>query len=154
RAGRAAPRGLKLATGRPAICVSTFDAAAHATALDERRGRNVLAAVDSRREEIFIQAFDQDLAALGPPMVLRPDDAAAQAPAGASLVAGDAAALLLAALQKAKRDALAARAAGATDAAVVAAIAAQRLLGAGALPPLRPLYLRQPDVTPQPRRNK
>ncbi|MGQ0676762.1 MAG: tRNA (adenosine(37)-N6)-threonylcarbamoyltransferase complex dimerization subunit type 1 TsaB, partial [Rhodospirillales bacterium] len=43
RAGLAAARGLKLATGLPAIGVSTFDAAAHATALVERRGRNVLA---------------------------------------------------------------------------------------------------------------
>jgi hypothetical protein len=39
---------------------------------------------------------------------------------------------------------------GATDSAVVAALAAAVLARGGALPPLRPLYLRPPDVTPPP----
>jgi tRNA threonylcarbamoyladenosine biosynthesis protein TsaB len=154
RAGLAVARGLALATGLKAIGVGTLAAAAHATAEAERRGRCVLAGIDSRRDEIFVQAFDDRLAAIGEPRVLTPRAAAAAAPAGALLVAGDAAAALRDALQAAGRDAAVSDGAGSTDAAVVAALAAEELGRGGALPPLRPLYLRPPDVTPQPPRRQ
>ena len=150
RTGLAAARGLALATGLKAVGVSTLDAAAHAVAADERRGRGVLAAIDSRRDEIFVQAFNESLAALAAPVVLTPAAAAACAPPGALAVAGDAAALLHAALRAAGRDAIVAKSAGPTDIAVVAALAEARLAQGGDLPALRPLYLRPPDVTPQP----
>ncbi len=150
RAGLAAARGLALATGLKAVGVSTLEAAAQAVTPDERRGKTVLAAIDSRREEIFVQAFSEDLAALAQPMVLTPGDAAAASPPGALIVAGDAGGALLAALRQAGRDAALAQSAGATDAAVVAAMAEALLARGDSLPPLRPLYLRPPDVTPQP----
>lgn len=150
RAGLAAARGLALATGLPAVGVSTLDAAVHAVTSDERRGRSVLVAIDSRREEIFVQAFGEDLAALAQPMVLTPGQAAAVAPQGALVVAGDAGASLIAALRQAGREAALATSAGATDPAVVAALAEARLALGNSLPPLSPLYLRPPDVTPQP----
>ena len=150
RAGLAAARGLALATGLKAVGVSTLAAAAHATALGERRGRTILAAIDSRRTEIFLQAFDQHLAALAAPVVLTPEDAAAASPSGALLLAGDGAAPVLAALQAKGRDAMPAASAGATDAAVVAMLAARQLAQSGEPPPLSPLYLRAPDITPQP----
>ena len=151
RVGLAAARGLRLATGIKTVGVSTLEAAAHAVTEDERRGRAVLAAIDSRRDEIFVQAFDGDLKPLGAPAVLTPGAAAAAAPRGALVLTGDAAQPLLAALGG--RNAKLARGAGAIDAAVVAALAAARL-GDKDLPPLRPLYLRPPDITPQPARRK
>jgi tRNA threonylcarbamoyladenosine biosynthesis protein TsaB len=150
RAGLAVARGLALATGLPAVGIDRFSAAAHAAGAAERRGRSVLAAIDSRREEIFVQGFDENLAPLGAPAVLTPRDAAAAAPPGALLIAGDAAGALCDALRAAKRDAVASAGIGATDSAVVAALAAAVLARGGALPPLRPLYLRPPDVTPPP----
>jgi tRNA threonylcarbamoyladenosine biosynthesis protein TsaB len=153
RAGLAAARGIALATGLPAAGIGAFDAAAHATASGERRGRSVLAAIDSRRAEIFVQVFDAGLTPLGAPLVLTPEEAASSPvlPAGALLLAGDAAPALLAALQARARDTVLAKRAGATDVAVVAALAEARLAAGDALP-LRPLYLRPPDVTPQPKR--
>jgi len=154
RAGLAAARGLALATGLPAVGIDRFAAAARMTNADERDGRSVLAAIDSRRDEIFVQAFDQRLAALGEPAVLTPRDAAAAAPPGALLIAGDAAAAVRDALQASDRDAAISVGAGPTDVAAVAALAAEELARGGTLAPLRPLYLRPPDTTPQPRRGR
>lgn len=153
RVGLAAARGLALATGLRAVGVSTFEAAAHAVTEEERRGRAVLAAIDSRRDEIFVQSFDASLAPLAGPATLAPDAAAAAAPDGALVLTGDATAPLVAALAARGRKTMVARGAGAIDAAIVAALAAARL-GEKDLPALRPLYLRPPDTTPQPARRK
>jgi tRNA threonylcarbamoyladenosine biosynthesis protein TsaB len=140
RIGLAAARAMALASGRPLVGVTTFEAFAHALPPSLRAGRSVLVAVESRRTELFVQAFDPDLAPAGPPQVAAPDRVVL--PDGPLLVAGDGA--------RRMADPLAAHAAAriepqaAPDAAVVARIAATRE-PAGSMP--RPLYLRAPDVT-------
>ena len=61
RVGLATARGLALATGRPLVGVTTFEAIAHALPLESRRGRSLLVAVDSRRTELFLRLFDATL---------------------------------------------------------------------------------------------
>lgn len=141
RIGLATARALALAAGKPLAGIATPEAVAAAIPAAEREGRMVLVAVDSRRDELWLQAFDAGLTPLGAPAALRPDQAG-DLVAGPVVVAGDAAALVLPHLH----DAVAASSAGAPDAAFVAALAARRWPAGTALPP-EPLYLRPADVT-------
>jgi len=142
RISLAAARGFALAAGLPVIGLTTFEALAHAVPEAERRGRTVLAAVDSRRAEPFLQLFTGELVPLGEPALLLPDAVPGWLPAGPLLVVGDGA-LLLRPVLEGREDVAFASGPGLPDAAVVAALGARRAEG---LPP-QPLYLRPPDVT-------
>lgn len=150
RAGLAAARGLALATGLRAVGVTTFDAAAHRVGADERLGRSVLVAIDTRRDDLFVRIYDEHLAPTGPGSLATVREAAAAAPAGALVLAGDATAALAAALAAERGDAIVARTAGAIDAVAVAELAAERLATGKEPEPLTPIYLRAPEITPAP----
>lgn len=145
RVGLATARGLALATGRPLVGVTTFEAIGHA--LGPRPGcrRSVLVVVESRRAELFLQLFDAGLTPRGEPRLLSPEACARWLPAGPLLVAGCGAAALGPVLVG-RPDVAFAEGPGLPDAAAVAALAATRTPEAGALPP-RPFYLRAPDAT-------
>lgn len=140
RIGLSTARALALATARPLAGIATPDVVAAAVPPELRAGRAVLVALDSRRSELWLQAFDADLAPLGPPAALLPEQAA-DLVAGPVVVAGDAALLVLPHLP----GALVADTCGSPDAAFVAVLAAARW-PARTLPP-EPLYLRPADVT-------
>jgi tRNA threonylcarbamoyladenosine biosynthesis protein TsaB len=152
RIGLAAARGLALATGRPALGITSFEAVAHGLAPAWRQGRTLVVVIESRRAELFLQGFDPLARALAPPLMLTPEAAVAGLPPGPLLLAGDGAHRLRPLL--ATREALVwADAEGdpsGVDARVVARLGGERPLAA-ALPP-RPLYLRAPDVTLAPTR--
>jgi tRNA threonylcarbamoyladenosine biosynthesis protein TsaB len=146
RIGLAALRGLALATGRPMLGVTSLEAVARATSAEERAGRLLLVALESKRADLYAQAFDADLAQLGEPLALEPR-ALAERFAGANLLlAGDAAHRLEGALLAAGCGLLRATSPALPDAAIVAVIAAERASEASHHPP-SPLYLRPPDVT-------
>nr|WP_209767752.1 tRNA (adenosine(37)-N6)-threonylcarbamoyltransferase complex dimerization subunit type 1 TsaB [Azospirillum rugosum] len=146
RIALAAARGFALAAGLPVVGITTFDAVAHGLPEEERQGRAVLVAVDSRRAEPFLQLFTPSLEPLGEPAM--PDPAAVPAwlagllPDGPLLVAGDGAGLLRPLLEG-RPDTAFAAGPGTPDAAVVAALGAARAVGL----PVQPFYLRPPDVT-------
>ena len=81
RVGVSAARGLALALGVPSTGVSTLHALAQA-ALDEKPGRSVMAAIDARRDELYVATFDADGRPLTSPAVLLLADAAALAAPG------------------------------------------------------------------------
>lgn len=138
RIGLSAARGIALAAGIPALGVTSLEALAHGTTPDERAGRVVLAAIDTKRGDLYVQAFDDALAPLTGPAVATPEAALAAAGGRPVLVAGDGA------LAGADR----AAAPPWPDARVVAALAAERMPAQGAAPPPspRPLYLREPEA--------
>lgn len=154
RIGLAAARGIALASGLPLVGVTSFEAVAHGVPSAERSGCPLLVALESRREDVFVQSFDSELNPLDEPRAVRPADL--DLPEGPWLVAGDAAARLAAALGARDGGMPAglrmAAGPGLPDAAHVARLVALRgLAGAGAGPP-QPLYIRPPDVTlPAPR---
>ena len=149
RIGLATARGLALARGLPLIGVSSFEVAAAAACPGERRGRCVLAVLESKRDELFYQLFDGDLAELGPPAEIAPDSLSMALPLEPLVVTGDAAARAAAVLEAAGRsDVLLAAAAGPGDAALLAARATLRDPTVAGQTPVRPVYLRPPDVTP------
>jgi tRNA threonylcarbamoyladenosine biosynthesis protein TsaB len=139
RAGLATARGLALATGLPLIGITTLEALAAAVPAAEREGRRLVAALDSKRAEIYLQSFAADLARLDSPVASRPEAYAATiAPETRVVVAGDAA--------EAMREVLAARGCAVTlassgpapDPVVIAVLAATRPVPA--IPPA-PLYV-------------
>jgi tRNA threonylcarbamoyladenosine biosynthesis protein TsaB len=145
RIGIAAARGLSLASGVPALGISSFIAAAAQAPAAERRGRPLLVALDSRRAEFFVEMLGADDVPLAPGALLLPAELAPRLPNEPLLVAGDAAAALTAAL--ARPDLAVASGAGAIDAADVARLAARAWRPGWRPPPPAPLYLRAPDTT-------
>jgi tRNA threonylcarbamoyladenosine biosynthesis protein TsaB len=146
RVGLAAARGLALASGLPILGITAFDALAAAVAPAERTGRTLLAAIDSRRDDLFVQGFAAGCSPLAAPAAVTPDQLAAIAPPGALILAGDGAERAAASLASAGHSAILA-AARLPDAADVATVALARWQpGERPAPPL-PLYLRAPDAT-------
>jgi tRNA threonylcarbamoyladenosine biosynthesis protein TsaB len=145
RIGIAAARGLSLASGVPALGITSFAAAAAQAPAEERRGRPLLVALDSRRAEFFVQMFGENDVPLEPGALLASAELAARLPNEPLLIAGDAAAALAAALQR--PDFSVASRAGAVDAGDVARLAALAWRPGSRPPPPAPLYLRAPDTT-------
>jgi tRNA threonylcarbamoyladenosine biosynthesis protein TsaB len=156
RIGLAAARGIALAAGKPCAGVTTLEVLAAVCANDSDA---VLAAVESRRADLFVQAFDvsgtvgplsERLTSLGKAESLSPEGlpefvrAASLAPG--FILAGDGA---LRAREALARSGIAAEICEGTtspDPALVAALAAERH-GRGSALALKPFYLRPPDVT-------
>ena len=144
RAGLAVARGIVLATGVPAVAVTTLETVAAATARADRRGRQVLVAIDSKRSEPYLQIFDETLAPVTEAVACAVEDFVTLQRRGMPLlVAGDAGPPVVEALRRVGRDVAAAPGPTQPDAAVVAALAAERAPVDG---PLRPVYLHAPAV--------
>ena len=159
RVGIATMQGLAMATGKPLIGVSAFDALAAAGAAATRDQPDVPGAraaererivtwVDAWRGEVFAAVY-QDGRELGAPTVARPDDLLSRLKGHVTLFTGDGVALhqerIRAALGKAARF---------TDpaapllASVIAALALDTFRAGQRPPPhaIRPLYLRRSDA--------
>lgn len=149
RIGLAAARGLALAGGLDCLGISTLDAVAAGVGASEGDGARVLAAIDSKRGDIYAQVFS-GAQPVTEAQAVQPENLADYLNAGKKdgpvVVVGDAAARAVAALGAAGVTAVASVAPSAPDARTVAAMAAARWpaeIPAGAL---RPLYLRPPDA--------
>ena len=149
RIGLAAARGLALASGLPLAGITTLEALARAVPASARRGRRVVAALDARRDEVYLQVFGPRLAPLGPPSAVPRSEVGQVVPEGPLVLAGNGAPLVREALGGRANEALVAEEAELPDAAFVAEAAAIRYKAGGEA--LRrevpgPLYLRAPDA--------
>jgi tRNA threonylcarbamoyladenosine biosynthesis protein TsaB len=138
----ATARGLALATGVPSVGVSRLAAIAARFPLERREGRGLLVALDTRRDDFFLQLFTDSV---GDPHLASAEMAAAALPDIPLLLAGDAAPRLAAALHG--RDITIAGEFDFPCAEEVARLGAILSRGGGTLGPPRPLYLRAPDTT-------
>ena len=151
RIGLAAARGMALAGDLACFGVTTLYAVAAGVSETERQKANVLVVLDSKRAEVYAQAFRSDLLPLSEAQALMPADLAAlmangEGDADRVLVAGDGAGQVIQALKDKGIEAVLSTAPGVPDAATVAAIAAERWSSDQPAEPLRPLYLRPPDA--------
>ena len=151
RIGLAAARGMALAGDLACFGVTTLDAVAAGVSETERQKANVLVVLDSKRAEVYAQAFRSDLRPLSEAQAIMPADLAAltangEGDANRVLVAGDGAGQVIQALKDKGIEAVLSTAPGVPDAATVAAIAAERWSPDQPAEPLRPLYLRPPDA--------
>ena len=145
RIGIATAQGLALATGVPALGLGSFETVAAAVPAGLLEGRALLVAIESRREELYLQAFDSARAPLGAGALVAADDWRSVAPAGPLVLAGDGAARLGPALPS--RDAVTAPGPGTADAGALARLASERWRQGLRTARLEPLYLHAPDVT-------
>jgi len=143
----AAARGLALATGADTVTTSGLHLMA-LEAADQLRGEiapeaGLVAAVDARRDEVYVQRFDATGNPLGQPRVVALTHVDDFLVARGTIVVGSGAALVAAAAQRYTCRAMLAEIV--PDARRLASIAA------GLVPVIkaRPLYLRPPDARPQ-----
>jgi len=145
RVGVSAARGIAVAAGKPAVGLTTLAAyAAPYIAADDETP--LLAAIDARNEQVYMQLFGTGGRPLTQPRLAPLRDAVRAATSGPARIVGSAAAMLAAAWPANEpRPAVvdAARAPVIDWVAHLGAAAAQAL----ALP--KPLYLRAPDARPQ-----
>ncbi len=151
RIGLATARGLALASGIPIRGVTTLEVVARGVPENERVGHAVLALIDSKRDDIFAQLFQNDHSAVGGPVALAPAEIPAYCRAGnqqdqSLVLAGDAAHRMMAhGFADAEISAVLSSSLH-PQATVVAEIAAESgMPGPDELPP-SPTYLRPPDV--------
>jgi tRNA threonylcarbamoyladenosine biosynthesis protein TsaB len=143
RIGLAAARGLALASGVPAMGVTSFAAVAAGVPPALAEAGSLVVALESKRREIFVQRIAADGGPAGDAAHVRPADLGDWVPPGPLVLAGDAAARAAAAL--AGREIRLAPGPGVPDPADIARVAL-RAWRPGTPPP-RPLYLRAPDTT-------
>lgn len=153
RTGLAAARGLALALGLPLVAVTTLEAvaaaAARAAAKAEEAAPAILAAIETRRADLYVQGFSAALQPLDEPRAQSPAEAAALAGTRPTALAGDGAGRVLEAWQANPAGVAPAIASAAgPDAAIVAEIAAGRGLAPSRMGETRiaPLYLHPPEA--------
>ncbi|HEV7317127.1 MAG TPA: tRNA (adenosine(37)-N6)-threonylcarbamoyltransferase complex dimerization subunit type 1 TsaB [Ensifer sp.] len=137
RVGVAAARGLALALGKPAVGVSTLAVLAEGLRATEP-GKAVLVAIDAKRDEVYVQAFDAAGHSLADAEALAVERARERFAGFDGIIGGSGAHLVAADMP-----------ANPSELIDVAALAK---LGAAADPASakpRPLYLRGPDAKPQ-----
>ncbi|MDL2404640.1 tRNA (adenosine(37)-N6)-threonylcarbamoyltransferase complex dimerization subunit type 1 TsaB [Rhizobium calliandrae] len=136
RIGVAAARGFALSLNVPAVGVTTLEVMA-AAARETNPGKSVLAAIDAKREEIYLQSFDVDGHSLDEPRAVTIDEARAIADAFDGVPTGSAVARLSGSPPSARPDAF--------PIATVARLGAAKSVSEKP----KPLYLRGPDARPQ-----
>jgi tRNA threonylcarbamoyl adenosine modification protein YeaZ len=145
RVGIAAARGIALAAGKPAIGLSTL--AAFATPLiAEDDTTHVVAAIDARHDNVYLQVFGIGGRTLVAPRVATIRDAVRAAITGPVRIIGSAARQVAAAWPKGAEPPLQVEHRSAPDIDWVARLGAAAAEGYG---PPKPLYLRAPDAQPQ-----
>jgi tRNA threonylcarbamoyladenosine biosynthesis protein TsaB len=146
RIGLATARGLALAAACPLIGVTTLEAVAFAVPAAELNGVEILAAIETKRVDLYVQRFRDRLSPISTPAAVAPDDLADWVGDRPQLVVGDGGNRALAALSASGAIAFRSLAPDQPDARTIAAIAASRPAAAADSHP-RPLYLGAPKVT-------
>ncbi len=152
RIGLATARGMAAASAKPLIGVTTTQAVAHRIARqypsEMTAGRAMAICLDTKRADVYLQCFADDLTEHSSPAALSVHSAVAALPDGKILVAGSSAAEIIEASGRADVVGLAGDQ-GLTDAIDVAAISADIVLNRkqNDMAPPHALYLRLPDVT-------
>jgi tRNA threonylcarbamoyl adenosine modification protein YeaZ len=144
RVGIAAARGIALATGKPAIGVTTLRALAAPHAGTGRPG-SILSCIDARHGQVYFQSFDSDGEALDEPRILAASRVADAAPPGNVRIVGNAGRMVDAEWPAGRASPLI-TATPAPDIAWIAKLGARNEL-AHEFP--KPFYLRAPDYRPQ-----
>jgi tRNA threonylcarbamoyladenosine biosynthesis protein TsaB len=146
RIGLAAARGMALALSVPCLSVTTLEALAYSVDPSIRSGNTILTVLDSKRADIYTQAFGPDLSPLIQASALAMEEIFEFLPEGPVVIAGDVADQVAAELNIGGVKTTLAPGLGIPDAAIVAEIAASRWNPEQELSSPEPLYLRPPDA--------
>ncbi len=148
RIGLAAARGLALAAGVPSCGVSTTQVIAEAARQTNTANSSLIVALDSKRSDIYVQAFGRTGEILTEPVAVAIDALLAYYEAlalcGPVQLVGDAADR---ALSRLPASCVRSRAPDVPDAQYVAKVAERLVLTGMDMPEPTPLYLRPPDAS-------
>lgn len=145
RIALAAARGIGLAAQKPVIGLTTLEGLAAAIPPNLAGQRTRIAAIDARRDEIYLQSFDARMQPLSMPMLCPLTVSSKQLPQGPFIVTGSAASLLSSQIPMADANRITLHDNIRIDAAHLARLAATKPLPKqGQMP--APLYLRAPDA--------
>jgi tRNA threonylcarbamoyladenosine biosynthesis protein TsaB len=145
RVGISAARGIALAAGKPAIGLSTLAAFA-APFIAEDDSTNVVAAIDARHAQVYLQVFGRGGRTLVSPRIAALRDAVRLSASAPARLVGSGVQMLAAAWPKESEPPRVVDARGAPEIGWVARLGAAAADGYGAP---KPLYLRAPDAQPQ-----
>jgi tRNA threonylcarbamoyl adenosine modification protein YeaZ len=145
RVGISAVRGIALASGKPAVGLSTLAGFA-APMIAEDDSSQVVAVIDARHDHVYLQVFGTAGRTLVAPRIATLRDAVRAAMTGPARIVGSAANLLASAWPKGAEQPLAVEQLAAPDIGWIARLGAAADDGYG---PPKPLYLRAPDAQPQ-----
>jgi tRNA threonylcarbamoyl adenosine modification protein YeaZ len=145
RVGISAARGIALAAGKPAIGLTTLAAFA-APYIAEDDTLPVVAAIDARHDNVYLQVFGPRGRTLVAPKVASLREAVRAAQTHPARIVGSAAGLVAAAWPKTEPPPATVDQRGAPDISWIARLAAAADEGHGSP---KPLYLRAPDAKPQ-----
>ena len=145
RVGISATRGIALAAGKPAIGLSTLAGFA-APLIAEDDSTHVVAVIDARHDNVYLQVFGTGGRTLVAPRIATLRDAVRAAMTGPARIVGSAATLLAAAWPRGVDQPIAVEQCAAPDIGWIARLGAAASDGSG---PPKPLYLRAPDAQPQ-----
>ena len=144
RIGLAAAKGLALALDIPLLGVTCFEAVAVSVSEHERQGRKLAVALESKRDDLYLQVFAKDVVPETAACAIASERLFEALPPAPIILAGDAKARALKALGEGS-DARVFDGDDAVDASRVASLVAAR--GVDGFPAAKPLYLRSPDVS-------
>jgi tRNA threonylcarbamoyladenosine biosynthesis protein TsaB len=145
RVGISATRGIALAAGKPAVGLSTLAGFAAPLIADDD-STQVVAAIDARHEQVYLQVFGTGGRTLVAPRIASVRDAARAAMTAPARIIGSAASKVAAVWPKGAEPPLSVEQRGAPDIDWIARLGAAA--AEGHTPP-KPLYLRAPDAQPQ-----
>ena len=145
RVGISAARAIALTAGKPAIGLSTLAAFAAPLIADDD-STNVVAAIDARHAQVYLQVFGRGGRTLVSPRIATVRDALRLSVSGPARLVGSGAQAMAAAWPKEAEPPLQVENRAAPEIAWVARLGAAAAEGYGAP---KPLYLRAPDAQPQ-----
>jgi tRNA threonylcarbamoyladenosine biosynthesis protein TsaB len=145
RVGISAARAIALTAGKPAIGLSTLAAFAAPLIADDD-STNVVAAIDARHTQVYLQVFGRGGRTLVSPRIATLRDALRLSVSGPARLVGSGAQAMAAAWPKEAEPPLLVENRAAPEIAWVARLGAAAADGYG---PPKPLYLRAPDAQPQ-----
>lgn len=150
RIGLATASAMAAAAGLPVVGLTTLEVVA---AAQPHAGAPLLVALDSKRADVYAQLFGAAPGGLAEPRAILPADIPALLPQGPLALAGDGSGPVAQALREAGRPFRHLHGHDRPEAPVLARLAAERLersqpaADPSSAMPVRPLYLRAPDVT-------
>jgi tRNA threonylcarbamoyladenosine biosynthesis protein TsaB len=145
RVGVSAARGIALAAGKPAVGLTTLAALA-APFFDADETKALLAVIDARHSQVYMQLFGPGGRSLIAPRLASVREAVRAAMASPTRIVGNGARLIEAAWPDNERRPLAVNPVRAPDIIWVARLGAALAEDSG---PVKPLYLREADARPQ-----
>jgi tRNA threonylcarbamoyladenosine biosynthesis protein TsaB len=145
RVGISAARGIALSADKPAIGLSTLAGFA-APLIAEDDSTHVVAAIDARHDNVYLQVFGAGGRTLVAPRVASLRDAVRASMTGPARIIGSGASLVAGAWPKGAEPPLLVENSGAPDIGWIARLGAAAADDSG---PPKPLYLRAPDAQPQ-----